>query len=418
MPGDFPLTCIQLADRLRAIEREVKIVMSRPGLLVFAAAIIYCFTPPPSLVSKEPQQTPKNTLTLRIPEPTETLSFQKPLKFHIPPVTDRTGNIPPNLVLRRDDGIFLTPEPREIVFQRVQSSLRTAGLLAANPASADYNLTVQIIQFGHVPGIGREYFFKVELLALLENTLTRESRTFNALGTSVAWGKKNIQVNMENALIKALRSFLHGAQFRDAVGELEQSAEARRASEAAAAAANAEAARKAVAESAPQRDPARPEERPAEPQPPPPEEQGTVEVSSNLERAEVYVGDGFVGNTPARIKLAPGRYTFRVVMPGENDWIRELSVLPGSELKIFARHTPKDSPPKPSAPAPDPKALSKNDILELLANFVPSARIATLVEQNGIKFKPTAADLVEIDDAGGEEDLLDAIRKAAVPANP
>lgn len=392
--------------------------MNRPCLLVFAAAVLYCFTSPPCLVSKEPQQSAKNTLTLRIPEPTETLSFQKPFKFHIPQVTDRTGNIPPNLVLRRDDGIFLTPEPRAIVFQRVESSLRTAGLLAANAASADYNLTVQIIQFGHVPGIGREYFFKVELIALVENNLTRETKTFNAMGTSVAWGKKNIQVNMENALIKALRGFLHGAQFRDAVGELEQSADARRASEAAAAAAaaNAEAARKAIVESAPQREPARPEEKPADPQPPPPEDQGTVEVSSNLERAEVYVDDGFVGNTPARIKLAPGKYTFRVVMPGEKDWIRELSVLPGSELKIFARYTPKN--PKPSAPAPDPKALSKEDILGLLSNFVPSARIATLVEQHGIKFKPTASDLVEIDDAGGEEDLLDAIRKAAVPANP
>ena len=139
-------------------------------------------------------------------------------------------------------------------------------------------------------------------------------------------------------------------------------------------------------------------------------------VDSSMERAEVYVDNGFVGNTPARIKLAPGKYTFRVVMAGEEDWIRQLSVMPGSELKIFARHTPKAPPPKPQEPAPDPKALSKDDILGLLTNFVPSARIAALVSQHGIKFKPTAADMTEIASAGGDDGLLDAIRKAAAPA--
>lgn len=154
------------------------------------------------------------------------------------------------------------------------------------------------------------------------------------------------------------------------------------------------------------------------PAPEPAPELGTVEVSSNVEGAEVYVDDSFVGNAPARIKLSPGKHKVRVVMAEQEDWIRELSVLPGSELKLFAPRTSKEPPPRSPTPAPDPKALSKQDILDLLTNFVPNARIATLVEQHGIKFKPTPVDLNEIEDAGGDGNLLNAIRKAAAPAGP
>ena len=154
---------------------------------------------------------------------------------------------------------------------------------------------------------------------------------------------------------------------------------------------------------------------PAESEPSP--ELGTVEVSSNIEGAEVYVNDGFVGNAPARVKLTPGKHTVRVVVAGQNDWTRELSVLPGSELKLFAQHTAKAPAPKAPAPAPapDPRALSKQEILDLLANFVPNARITELVARHGIKFKPTPADLVEIEDAGGDSNLLATLRKAAAP---
>lgn len=153
------------------------------------------------------------------------------------------------------------------------------------------------------------------------------------------------------------------------------------------------------------------------PAPEPATELGAVEVSSNVEGAEVYVDDSFVGNAPARIKLSPGKHRVRVVMADQEDWIRELSVLPGSELKVYAPHTPKAPPPTSPAPAPDPKALSKQDILGLLTNFVPNARIATLVEQHGIRFKPTPVDLNEIEDAGGDVNLLNAIRKAAAPTD-
>jgi len=125
------------------------------------------------------------------------------------------------------------------------------------------------------------------------------------------------------------------------------------------------------------------------------------------------VDDGFVGNTPARVKLAPGRHSVRVSLAGQEDWVRELTVLSGSELKLVAQHAAKATPAEPPSPAPDPKALSKQDILDLITNFVPNTRIAELISQHGIKFKPTPADLSEIEDAGGDSNLLESIRKAA-----
>ena len=68
-----------------------------------------------------------------------------------------------------------------------------------------------------------------------------------------------------------------------------------------------------------------------------------------------------------------------------------------------------------SAPAPavNPKALSKPDILDLLRNSVPSPRVTTLVKERGIKFTPTANDLKEIVEAGGDEELVEALKQAA-----
>lgn len=144
-----------------------------------------------------------------------------------------------------------------------------------------------------------------------------------------------------------------------------------------------------------------------------PEEPGTVLVTSDLSGAEVYVDDAFVGNTPATLKLSPGRHSIRVALAGQEDWIRQLSVLPGSELKVSANHAPKPSPPEPAPPEPDSKALSKQEILGLLTNYVPNARIASLVREHGIKFTPTAEDLREITGAGGDNNLVEAVKQAA-----
>ncbi len=371
-------------------------------------AIVLAWSFPHSfpVAAKEPVQKAKNTITLQASQPIEPLRFSQPLRFCVEQVIDRTGNSPPNLVLEREGGIFLNPEPQEIVRQHVADSLRSAGLLASDAASADYLLTIYLVQFGHARGIGNQFFFKVDLNVVVKNSRTGESEKVTALGTSLTGKKKYIPANMENALMKALRGFLRGASFGEAVKGLERSAQARQAALAA------EAAQRAAAEAA-----SRPKEVPARESPaeakPPPEEPGVVVVSSTLPGAEVYVDEAFVGNTPALVKLSPGEHTVRVAMAGQEDWIRQLSVLPGSELKVSVVHTPKSPPPEPPAPAPDPKALSKQEILDLLTNYVPNARIATLVREHGIKFTPTAADLDEIAGAGGDNNLVEAVRQAA-----
>lgn len=63
---------------------------------------------------------------------------------------------------------------------------------------------------------------------------------------------------------------------------------------------------------------------------------GTVNVSTNPDGADVYVDDQFHGNSPAIVKLAPGKHTIRVKMSGYKDWSREISAEAGSEAHLTA----------------------------------------------------------------------------------
>jgi len=115
------------------------------------------------------------------------------------------------------------------------------------------------------------------------------------------------------------------------------------------------------------------------------------------------------------VALTPGHNVFEIVAAN--------SAKVKSSFRFVAQLTP---PPPASQPAPaaistpakpepvvNPKALSKAEILELLGNYVPSARVSALVRELGIKFQPTPADLDEIAGAGGAEDLLEAIKEAS-----
>jgi tetratricopeptide (TPR) repeat protein len=65
------------------------------------------------------------------------------------------------------------------------------------------------------------------------------------------------------------------------------------------------------------------------------------------------------------------------------------------------------------------KPLGQSQILELVRNFVPSARLARLVRERGIDFEPSEAFLRELKRAGAEEVLLRALRAARpVAARP
>jgi hypothetical protein len=77
-----------------------------------------------------------------------------------------------------------------------------------------------------------------------------------------------------------------------------------------------------------------------------------------------------------------------------------------TKLAFTIHYTPKAAPV-------NPKALAKAEIISLLQGAVPATRVAGIVKERGIKFAPTADDLKEIRDAGGDDDLIQAIQQAA-----
>jgi hypothetical protein len=78
----------------------------------------------------------------------------------------------------------------------------------------------------------------------------------------------------------------------------------------------------------------------AQPGPPPPApiepETGTVSISSMPFLAEVYVDGNNMGYTPAKLKLPPGKHSFRCEKPGYKPWAKEITVTTGSELTLDA----------------------------------------------------------------------------------
>jgi len=63
---------------------------------------------------------------------------------------------------------------------------------------------------------------------------------------------------------------------------------------------------------------------------------GTIDVRSNPDGADVYADGQFVGNSPATLKLNPGKHTVAVKMSGYKDWSREISTDAGSEAHLTA----------------------------------------------------------------------------------
>ena len=63
---------------------------------------------------------------------------------------------------------------------------------------------------------------------------------------------------------------------------------------------------------------------------------GTVNVKSTPDGADVYSDGTFVGNSPATLKLSPGKHTVAVKMSGYKDWSREITTDAGSEAHLTA----------------------------------------------------------------------------------
>jgi len=63
---------------------------------------------------------------------------------------------------------------------------------------------------------------------------------------------------------------------------------------------------------------------------------GTVNVLSNPDGADVFADGQFVGNSPATLKLSPGKHTVTVKLSGYKEWTREISTEAGSEAHLTA----------------------------------------------------------------------------------
>ena len=194
------------------------------GLWLLWAAGFLFGTTAAAAPGDEPKQTPENTISIHLAEAVKPQTFPRPICFYLENVIDRSGNPQPLLVYKSRGGIFLDREPTEIVRQVFEESLRAAGLLAPDKASADYLLSVYVFHFGQAPGSGLEFFAKVDLNVVVKDPKTGKSQQVTALGTSIrgrAVKKKNIQKNikedMEEALGDALRNFLRGTKLREAV---------------------------------------------------------------------------------------------------------------------------------------------------------------------------------------------------------
>ncbi len=178
----------------------------------------------------EPKQTPENTISLKLPEPVKPQTFPRPIKFLVVNVIDRTGDPRPMLVSEGRGGIFFDRDRTAVVRQALEDSLRAAGMLAPDEASADFLLTVYLFQFGLAEGSGFEIFTKLDMNVVVKSRATGKSQEVPALGTSIeqaALRKKNImkraQASLEECLTTALRNFLRGVKLREAIESLSAS---------------------------------------------------------------------------------------------------------------------------------------------------------------------------------------------------
>jgi len=68
----------------------------------------------------------------------------------------------------------------------------------------------------------------------------------------------------------------------------------------------------------------------------PNDDKGKILLTSVPDAAEVFVDDAFVGNTPATLRLSPGKHTIKVSQAGYKAWTKDLSVIGSSEVSLRA----------------------------------------------------------------------------------
>jgi hypothetical protein len=181
----------------------------------------------PRASAEDPKPKPENTIVIQVGDPVPVQKLASSPKFWIVDVIDRSANPQPELVMKARGGIFLDREPKVIVREALEQSLKAANLLAGDANSADLVVKIYLFQFGLAQGSGFDFFGKVEFAAALKNPKTSQSVEVKAAGTSIAKPamrkktiEKNVQEDIEESLRDALRNFLRGQQLKDAVGNL------------------------------------------------------------------------------------------------------------------------------------------------------------------------------------------------------
>ncbi len=181
----------------------------------------------PRASAEDPKPKPENTIVIQLGDPVPVQKLASSPKFWISDVIDRSANPQPELVMKARGGIFLDREPKVIVREALEQSLKAANLLAADANSADLVVKVYVFQFGLAQGSQFDFFGKVEFAATMKNPKTGESVEVKAAGTSIAKPamrkktiEKNVQEDIEESLRDALRNFLRGQQLKDAVSNL------------------------------------------------------------------------------------------------------------------------------------------------------------------------------------------------------
>ena len=198
-------------------------------LILVVAGLSHCV----AARADEPKPKPENTISIQLTEPVPVQKFANPPQIWVTEVTDRSGNPQPILVMKQRGGIFLDKPPTVILKETLEQSLKAANMLATEANKSDLLVRVFVFQFGLAEGSQLDFFGKVEFAATVKNPKTGETQEVRAAGTSIAGGafhKKNLQKNVQDdivaALRDALRNFLRGQQLKDAVAALQRDAAA------------------------------------------------------------------------------------------------------------------------------------------------------------------------------------------------
>jgi hypothetical protein len=116
------------------------------------------------------------------------------------------------------------------------------------------------------------------------------------------------------------------------------------------------------------------------------------------------VRDGFGDESGAKLIEQRG-----IDFAPSEDFIQTLKAAGASEAFLNALRAA-----KPPEPASAKKPLNQVQVFALLAGQVPSHRVTMLVQERGIDFEPTDDYLQEVRLAGGEDELISALKSAKV----